>query len=479
MKIAGRKEEIALLQSLLQKDEAEFVAVYGRRRVGKTFLVRQVYKNQIVFECSGLHKKSFGQQLENFWLTLQENQLNGSVSLPPKTWLQAFSQLKSYLNTLKNEAKKVVFLDEIPWFETPRSGFLAALDNFWNQYCSKREDIILVICGSAASWIIKKVINDRGGLHNRITTHVQLMPFTLRETKAFLEQQQVQLTLKDIVQLYMCIGGIPFYLRDVRGGKSVPQILDDLFFVKQASLKREFDNLYASLFKNSELHEKIVAALSVKSKGLTRAEIMVQTKLKSGSGLSIALKELIECGFVQQILSIRPKEKSLYRLVDEYSLFYFKFLKDNRLKSSWLQKSNQAVYTTWLGYAFENLCLKHTAPIKKALGIHGVVTNEYTWAKKGNKTAKGTQIDLVIDRSDNCINLFELKFYNKPYEITKTYAEQLRQKVAIFKTETKTKKNVFLTFLTTFGVLKNKYYLSVVTNQLLIEDLFEEVKIIR
>lgn len=480
MKIAGRKAEIALLQSLLEKDEAEFVAVYGRRRVGKTFLVRQVYKEQIVFECSGLHKKNFNQQLENFWLTLQEIKDNQQATLPPKTWLQAFSQLKSYLNTLEeSKDKKVVFLDEIPWFETPRSGFLAALDNFWNQYCSKREDIILVICGSAASWIIKKIINDKGGLHNRITRHIQLMPFTLQETKAFLEMNHIQLIFKDIAQLYMCIGGIPFYLKAVKPGKSIPQILDDLFFVPQAKLKQEFNNLYAALFKNSGQHEQIVAALSTKNKGLTRSELIAQTNINSNGGLTILLRELIECGFVKQFFPIgKSKTKTLYRLVDEYSLFYFKFLKDNTSKSSWLQMSTQAIYTIWLGYAFENLCLKHTAPIKKALGIHGIITNEYTWSQKGNDATKGTQIDLVIDRNDNCINIFELKFSNKPYEITKSYADQLQQKIEVFKTQTKTKKNVFLTFLTTLGVKKNKYYLSIVTHQLLIEDLFEEVEML-
>ena len=478
MKIAGRKQEIAVLQGLLQKEEAEFVAVYGRRRVGKTFLIRQVYQAQIVFECSGLHKKSFGQQLENFWLTLQEVNLNGQSIPPPKSWLQAFWQLKLYLNTLKDDNKKVIFLDEVPWFETPRSGFLAALDNFWNQYCTKRSDIILVICGSAASWIIKKVINNRGGLHNRITTHIQLMPFTLAETKAFLEMNHIRLTLKDIVQLYMCIGGIPFYLKDVKGGKSVPQILDDLFFVPQANLKREFSNLYAALFKNSQFHEQIVAALSTKSSGLTRSELIAKTGINSGGGLTILLKELIACGFVKQIFSISKhrqpqKENNRYRLVDEYTLFYFKFLAGNTIKSSWLQMSNKPTYKIWSGYAFENLCLKHTDPIKKALGIHGVITNEYSWTHSGTKTTKGTQIDLVIDRDDNCINLFELKFYNTTYEINKNYAAQLQQKIAVFKAQTQTKKNVFLTFLTTFGVKENKYYLSVVTNQLTIKDLFQ------
>jgi len=242
-------------------------------------------------------------------MTLQEAFSKAKPTLPPKNWLQAFGQLKSYLNSIKSKKKKVVFLDEVPWFETPRSGFLAALDNFWNQYCSKREDIILVICGSAASWMINKVINDRGGLHNRITAHIELMPFTLYETKEFLEMNQVRLTLKDIAQLYMCVGGIPFYLREVKPGKSVPQILDDLFFLPQASLKREFPNLYASLFKNNALHEQIVQVLSKKNKGLSRKEIIAQTTFKSGGGLTVILHEWKNVVLLKKYyLPTRPKK---------------------------------------------------------------------------------------------------------------------------------------------------------------------------
>lgn len=473
MKLAGRHQEIALLEDLLLQDSPEFVAVYGRRRVGKTYLIRETYKKQIVFECAGLHKKTFSQQLENFWLTLQEYNSSTPPTLPPTTWLQAFSQLKIYLNTLKGDEKKVIFLDEIPWFETAKSGFLAALDNFWNQYCSKRSDLILVICGSAASWIIRKVINDRGGLHNRITTHIQLMPFTLRETKDYLEMKGIQLTLKDIVQLYMCIGGIPFYLKDVKVGKSIPQILDDLFFKNQASLKREFSNLYASLFKNSDAHEQIVAALSTKNKGLTRTELVRITGLKSGGGLTLLLTELIECGFVKTLLPINQKNADrLFRLVDEYSLFYFKFLANQKTNSSWQQISATPTYKIWSGYAFENVCLKHIKSIKNALGISGIITNNYSWFQKNNEYSAGAQIDLIVDRADNCINIFELKFHNKELEITKNYTDQLRNKVEIFKQQTKTQKNVFLTFLTVFGVKKNKHYLSLGSNQLDIKDLF-------
>lgn len=465
MKIAGRSQEISILQELVQKDNAEFVALYGRRRIGKTYLVRQVYENNIVFECSGLHQREFSQQLENFWLSLTE--VDNKPKPMPKTWLQAFAQLKTYINGL-GEGKKVIFLDEISWFETPRSGFLAALDNFWNQFCTKRNDIILVICGSAASWIISKVINDRGGLHNRITKHIQLMPFTLAETKEFLAMQRINLTLKDIAQLYMCIGGIPFYLKDIKAGKSVPQLLDELFFVPQAALKNEFSNLYAALFKNSQGHETIVKALAAKNKGLTRNEIVEATGIKSGGGLSGLLEELIQCGFVKQMFSIKKaKEDALFRLVDEYTLFYFKFLQNNKANNSWLHLSNKQTYKVWSGFAFENLCFKHTFQIKKALGINGIVSNEYSWTLKGE-----AQIDLLIDRDDNCINLLEIKYHDGPYEITKGYAAQLQEKATVFKQSTRTKKNLFVTLLTVFGARKNEYYLSNITNEIVIEDLF-------
>jgi len=473
MKLSGREREIKLLKSLLKKEQPEFVAIYGRRRVGKTFLIREVYKEHIVFECAGLHQKDFGQQLENFWLTLLEYNDGVKIGALPKTWLQAFSQLKIYLKRIKGNQQKVIFLDEISWFETSKSGFLAALDNFWNQFCSKREDIILVICGSAASWIIKKVINNRGGLHNRITTHLKLAPFTLKETKAFLALHQVQLTLKDITQLYMSVGGIPFYLKDVKPGKSIPQILDDLFFIPQATLRYEFNNLYAALFKNYELHETIVAALSTKNKGLTRSELIKATKIPSGGGLSDVLKELIECGFVRIIYPINKKKAdALYRLVDEFTIFYFRFLADNKTNTSWVKMTNKSAYKIWTGYAFENLCIKHSHQIKKALEIGGVITNEYSWIKKGTKTTKGTQIDFIIDRDDNCINLLEIKYYDAEFEITKSYAAQLREKIQLFKKATNTKKNLFPTMLTIYGTKINAHYLGIVTSQLTIEDLF-------
>ncbi len=473
MEIAGRLKEIALLQSILEKRDASFLAVYGRRRIGKTYLIRQVYENKILFECSGVLEEDMAQQLENFWRSLNEAFPQPQPVTPPKTWIEAFFQLRAFLKPLTQDTKKVIFFDEIPWFETPRSGFLAALDGFWNQFCTKRTDIILVICGSAASWIIDKVVNNRGGLHNRLTHRLLLKPFTLGETKAFFELNRVKLTLKQIAEIYMCIGGIPFYLKDIEAGYSVPQILDQLFLGEEAKLKDEFRNLYAALFKNNTVHEKVVTALASKTKGLTRNEIIQTSGIPSSGDLTTVLDELVQCGFIRQIFPIsKSKEDCLYRLIDEYSLFYFKFLVDGTTQSSWSQIALSPTYKIWAGYAFENLCFKHTFQIKKAFGISGVITNEYSYVQKGNADQQGIQIDMIIDRADNCVNILEVKFYNTEFEMSETYARQLLHKATIFKEKTRLKKNVFITMLTVFGVKKNEHYLMAVTNQLLIDDLF-------
>ena len=472
MIVAGREEEILIMQSLLKKDNSEFLAMYGRRRIGKTYLIRQVFEKHMVFEASGIHEKAMSQQLEHFWLVLVEG-ISGDKPPIPKTWLQAFALLKNYIKSLGTRKKKVIFLDEIAWFETPRSGFLAALDNFWNMFCSKRKDIVLVICGSAASWIIDKVMANKGGLHNRITNHIQLMPFTLQETKSFLKLANVKLTLKDIATLYMSVGGVPYYLKDIKPGQSVPQILDELFFKPQAILKNEFQNLYASLFKNSDLHVAIIKALASKTKGLTRNELLIATKISSGGGFAKLLVELTVCGFIKIIYPIdKTKEGFLYRLVDEYSIFYFKFLVNKKVNTNWLQFSNTQSYKIWTGYAFENLCFKHVLNIKKALKIDGIISNEYSWVYKGKDNQEGVQIDFIIDRSDNCINILELKFYDVLFEMTKKYADEMQHKVSVFKEKTKTRKSVFTTLLTANGVKKNEYYLSAITNELKIEDLF-------
>ena len=470
MELIGREQEKKILNNLLTDNESHFLAVYGRRRIGKTYLIRQYFEKQMLFEVSGINQKDREQQLENFWLTQYD--FEKIKREKPITWLQAFQNLKEYISSIKSTKKKVIFLDEIAWFETPKSGFLAALDKFWNMFCSKRTDIILVICGSAASWIINKVVNNKGGLHNRLTCQIQLQAFDILETKKYLSKRGIKLVNQDLVKLFMCIGGIPYYLRYFEKGTSVDQFIDQLFFTENAHLKNEFSNLYALLFKNHEFHVQIVKVLAAKNKGLTRNEILKATKLTSGGGFTTILTELILCGFIKEISPIgHKKEDALYRLVDEFSIFYFKFLISASKKSNWQQFANSQIVKIWQGYSFENFIIKHINLIKKQLGISGILSSEYSWNFKGTSIENGTQIDLIIDRNDNCINIIEAKFYNTAFEINKDYHKALIFKKELFIEKIKTKKNVFITMVTLNGVKSNEYYLSAVSNQIKIDEL--------
>ncbi|MGL5888991.1 MAG: AAA family ATPase [Bacteroidia bacterium] len=473
MTIIGRKKELEIIDRLLQSKESEFLAVYGRRRVGKTFLIREALDNNLVFDCTGLSEATFEQQLLNFWITLSKK--FKIPETPPKSWLEAFQFLESYLDRVKakNGAKKAVFFDEISWYDTPRSGFLQAFTQFWNSYCSKKEDILLVVCGSAASWIINKIVKNKGGLHNRLTQTIRLEAFSLAETKAFLTHHKVKLQNKDIALIYMCIGGVPYYLKQVLPGRGIPQILNDIFLGRNASLKDEFGNLYASLFKNHKLHETVVKALAAKAKGLTRNEIIRITQLASGGGFTSILEELEECGFIMKTIDYnKNKEDGLYRLIDEYTIFYFKFLHKKSEMRSGATLYHSQPFKVWSGFAFENLCFKHHSVIARLLGISGIQYNLYSFTDKGTKHSTGSQIDLIIDRADNVINLVEAKFHNTPLVLTKKAGTDIANKADCFQRKTKTNKAIYVTLISAMGVIKNEHYLSWVTSDIEIDQLF-------
>ena len=462
-----------ILSNVLKSNRPELIAIYGRRRVGKTFLIRNVYKNDICFEFSGIHSSSVKQQLNNFHLTLSAK--NNSFK-KPSDWIEAFHQLSQYIDKLTSIRKKVVFIDEFPWLDTRKSNFLAAFDNFWNNYASKRDDLAVIICGSAAAYMIKKIIKSKGGLHNRITDKIRLLPFNLNETEQLLTNNQVKLTRYDILQIYMAMGGIPYYLEKILPGESVAQTIDRLCFSKDGFLKTEFNNVFASLFDHYENHEAIIRTLASVRKGLTRNEILSASKISSGGTMTKTLSELEESGFIEQYLPYRRKTKdSIYRLADEYSMFYIKFIEnigpsDNGI---WVKIYGQPSYKIWSGFNFETICIKHIRQIKEGLKISGIHSSQGSWIEKNTQNA--SQIDLLIDRADNVINLCEMKFYNSEYTIDKSYAIEIAKKVNAFISSTKTKKNVFMTFITTYGLSPNEYSKQYVQSELTIDHLFIEI----
>ena len=474
-KLIGREKEQAILNDALVSGEAEMIAITGRRRVGKTFLIRSVYNGKIDLEFTGVQNAPRREQLDSFHFLLQQFAGNTQKLTSPKNWLEAFHQLISVLSGKKQKKKLILFFDELPWLSTKKSGFLRAFGFFWNNWASKN-NIIVVICGSATSWMIEKVVKDKGGLHNRISRRINLKPFTLKETEAFLKSQQIRLTHYHIALIYMIMGGIPHYLKEIKAGKSAIQNIDDICFSNEGLLSNEFINLYPALFEHSDNHIAVIRALATKWKGLTRAEIIKLRKLPNGGGLTKVLNELRHSGFISAYYPFGKKKKDmLYRLTDEYSLFYLQFIEKRKrnIQGSWQALSQTAKFTSWSGYAFESLCLKHIDAIKEALKIGGIYAESSSFIFQGNEVLPGTQIDLLIDRNDQVINICEIKFYNKTFTITKSYAEQLRNKIAIFSEVSQTKKQIFLTVITTFGILENKYSQELIDNNFTIDVLFD------
>ncbi len=468
-KVIGREKEIELLNTALHSDKSELIAIYGRRRIGKTFLIREIFEGELIFEVSGIPDGSFKEQLKNFHLELSRRDEKIKSNVIPTSWMDAFTLLSSYIDSSKASNKKVIFIDEFPWIYTPKSKFIQMFSHFWNSYCTKRNDLVVVICGSSASFMVNKVINDKKGLHNRITIPIRLLPFSLYETELYLKSRKVNLDRYSYLQLYMAIGGIPHYLEKINQGDSVPVAIDRLCFQKNGILVNEFNQVFSSLFEDSENHMKIIETLASKQKGMPRQELISGSKVTSGGTLTKTIQELIESGFVSEYHPFDKKTKdTLYRLSDEYSLFYLKFIKNNS-SSSWTSLFTSRSYVSWSGFAFETLCLKHVDQILKKLGLIGIHSKSSSWRNKN------AQIDLLIARADRSINICEMKFSENVFVIDKSYAEKILKKKREFKNETSTRDNLFVTFITTFGVKKNNYSNQVMDNEVTIDSLFEKL----
>lgn len=474
--MTGRKSQEDLMKALIASKKSSFIAVTGRRRVGKTYIIDEVYRKHFCLMITGIQDAETQIQINNFTQKIAEN-LDFPIITPPKNWQEVFELLKVYLKSLPKNRKHVIFIDELPWIATKRSGFVQLLAHLWNDFLSKEKHFILVICGSSTSWIAKKIVNDRGGFHNRLDLVIKLNPFTLKETKEFLESKNIRLTNQAIAELYMVMGGIPYYLEQVKKGESVNQTIARLCFDNNGLLKNEYDNLYKALFDHPENHEAIVATLAAAQSGLTRKQIISKSKVKEGGPYTRAINDLITSGFVEEVVPYgKSKRGALYRLLDEYSIFYHKFIAKNKKKGKtiWTSLHQSQQYKIWTGYAFENICQRHMAEIKNALGISGIYTEHYSFSSKADETSeKGFQIDLIIDRKDDSINLCECKFYNAEYKMTKEYASKLRTRKQEFIENTKTKKTVFNTLITNYGAVRNEHFLDVIDVHLSVDDLMK------
>lgn len=467
--IVGRKAEQESLHEFFQSPRSEFVAIYGRRRVGKTFLVRETFRDAFTFYASGVLEGTTSEQLASFNRELTET---GGKPSSAKNWQEAFENLYKLIDASSEQSKKIIFLDEIPWMSTAKSGFLSALDYFWNRRISLRTDVLLLICGSAASWMIDNVVDNTGGLHNRLTGSIYLRPFNLKECEDYFRAKAIDIPRYQIAEAYMIFGGIPYYLDFFKPKFSLAQNVDAIYFEENAPLRNEYKNLYRSLFKNAEGHVKVVEALAAKSAGKTRAEISASSGVLEGGGLTKLLNELTNSGFVRTYLSFGKKKRDrMYQLIDPFTLFCLRFEEKRQAYSTdyWLRFCTTSQHAAWAGYSFEMLCLSHVPQIRRELGIAGVLTGIYAWRSREHQP--GAQIDLVIDRADGLINLCEIKYASSEFVIDKAYDQALRNKRAAFMQETGTRKGAQTTMITTYGLKKNAYQAGI-PFALTLDDLF-------
>ena len=469
----GRFREIHRLDQCMRSEEAQLIAVYGRRRVGKTYLINHFFNGRFDFKVTGLFDQSKEVQLHNF---ITELNAQSQESHPaPTNWRDAFGMLKEYLSVrLKSDEKVVVFFDEMPWMDTQKSGFISAFEWFWNGWGSSQKSLVVIACGSAASWMKRNIDQNKGGLYNRLTARIYLNPFTLKETEQYLDEKGIIWSRYDIVECYMIMGGIPYYLSKLSPELSYTANIDNLFFRKRAELWDEYTFLYDSLFKNSLNHKRIAEALSEKRSGLTREEIKAKIRMPENGALSDMLDDMEYSGLIR-INDIYGKRKKVYQLSDYYSMFYYRFLKDQYGKDEhyWTNTIDNPVRRSWAGLTFESVCKDHIEQIKRKLGISGVLSTVSVWSNNADEKNDGAQIDMLIDRRDRVINVCEIKYSIGEYEIDRDNEMKLRKKIDIFRNMTKTKSALQLTMITTYGVLSNKHS-SIVANQVTMDDLFTD-----
>lgn len=456
--LIGRKKEINLLHEIQNDDSSHFLAIYGRRRVGKTFLIREAFDYRFAFQHAGLSDSGMKGQIFAFVSSLKD--AGYEVKKQPKNWLEAFEYLKDLIRK-SSEKKKIIFIDELSWMDTPKCDLMVALENFWNGFASARKDIVLIVCASATSWMLSKVVHNKGGLYNRLTEQIHLRTFCLGECEEYVKNSGLAFNRNQILQYYMIFGGVPYYWGFLKKGLSLSQNIDRILFEKDAPLRDEFKYLYASVFKKPENYVKIIEALGTKKVGMTREEIINAAKISNSGDLTTKLEELESCGFIRKYYAFGMKKKNaIYQLMDCFTLFYFKFLKSQPTDEHfWTNQINTPLVNTWMGLAFERVCMEHIEQIKVKLGISGVLTEVNSWYCKADldNGVFGSQIDMLIVRKDQVINLCEMKYSQSEYTITEKVDRNIRNKINDLITVSGTKYAIYPTIITTYGLVENSY----------------------
>ena len=465
--IIARKEEQRVLQSLKNENTAQFLAVYGRRRVGKTFLIREFFEDSFSFKHTALSPLElkdinpdalYKAQLAEFKKSLVRYGHNNDNLITD--WFEAFDRLRELIESKRTREKAIVFIDEMPWLDTPRAGFISALEHFWNDYGSGKHNLLLIVCGSSTTWMLDKLIHNQGGLYGRTTKEMHIHPFTLSECEEYYKSRGIMMDRYDILQSYMILGGVAYYMSYMEKGRSLAQNIDSLFFCQGGRLEDEYNKLFTSLFGENDKYQKIVEFLSKSRYGATQDEIANAVGMSRGGTLSKMIKALVKSDLVISYYDFKGSNKEAnYKLTDLFCLFYLNFVRKHPTTNQtfWQDNQNSPKLNAWRGLAFEDVCFVHQNEIRHALGIGGVHTEIYPWRNESTTAGKGAQIDMIIDRADRVMNVCEIKFTIGEFTIDKNYDAALRNKIATVMELTRGRRNPQMTLITTYGLKDNQY----------------------
>lgn len=472
--IIGREKEMRKLQALANSPRAEFLALYGRRRVGKTFLVNQVFDGQFAFKMTGVIEGSLKDQFTAFADAMDI--FGYEMPKQPTDWMSAFIMLKKALKKACSPDKRcVVFIDELPALDTDNSNVASALGYFWNEWASLQDNMVLIICGSATSWMITHVIDSKGGLHDRLTYEMPIHPFSLKEVEEYLEVHQFVWNRQMTLQLYMVFGGIPYYLSLLDKGESMVQNVDRLFFSHDTIMRREFRRLFNTLYKSPNKYIDIIKALGKSGRGMTREQLASELKCANNGHLGNKLDDLVHCDLIRKNI-VREKalkrKDAIYQLCDFFCAFFLTFIDRAEVETGyWKNHVNTPEINSWMGIAYERICMAHIQQIKHALRIDGISSLCYSWRSK--ETIPASQIDIVIERADKIVNICEVKYSQDEYEMNKEEYEKINRRKNSFVKETGLRHIPWLTLITTEGMAKGKYS-EMFQSQVTLDDLFAE-----
>lgn len=475
----GRKKELALLNSLCEEEKSKLVVVHGRRRIGKTFLVDYMFqthrKDCLFFKFTGSADQNSSVQKDYFVEAIYE-WFKVEPSKPIEKWHEVFIFLKrtieAEIKEKNHQGKVIVFIDEVAWIDKHnKAGFLSAFGHFYNTYIEKNNNLIVILCGSNASWIKNKILKDTSGpLYHRVDVEIPLYPFDLQETKEYLiKEKRFDIDDKSVVDIYMILGGVAKYLSYLDSKLSIAQNINKLFFSLHAPLYSEYEALFKSLFYDkSSNHRKIMDLLISKQSGFEMMEIEKLLKEIKSSTLRVNIEELIDTGFIKPIARYAHASRNTkYIACDPLCNFFIKWvqpLSKNDIASLidyFETKSTSHDYIIWQGFAFEMVMISNIELYLKARGLSsGVKSIGYWDYTTQSEDESGAQIDILIEYIGNTYDIVECKYYNDEFIIDKAYAKNIQNKKEMFiKYGIKNKKfDLKVVMLTTYGTKINQYY---------------------